>query len=519
MFATMGALGLAPTAHAAGTEAPFRAPSASDFSLTGRSAASVVILGGGVAGLATAYELGKAGYRCTVLEARDVAGGRNFTVRGGTRQEDLDGNVQTARFSDGVYFNAGPGRIAQWMNTMDYCRELGVELEVFSNTNASAYIYNEKAGMRPGAPMRYRTAKADVYGYVSELLAKAADQGALDARLTADDKERLLEFLRDFGDIGGRVAGDPAASWRYTGGQRRGLAADPGGVGEPGTPLGPVPDLSTVLASGVGRYFSFEFGYDQAMLMFQPVGGMDAIPRALARAIGGRRIQLGCAVTRVTDRATDVVVEYRDAGGRTRSITADYCVSALPPHIMARIPHNLGGEVNTALNALRPSSAGKIGLEYRSRWWETDHDIYGGITETDMDLAHIWYPSNGFHSRRGLIVGYYNTGANADAYTALSPADREKRAVAQGVKIHGEKYRTELAHSFSIAWRRTPYLESAWNYPTGGQTIEDLTQLTEPTGRVYFTGDWLSHAVAWQHGSFSSARQVVTRLHSRVMAG
>jgi len=57
------------------------------------------------------------------------------------------------------------------MITLDYCRELGVPIQVFTNVNADAYIYNESAGMTK--PERYRTAKADVYGYVSELLAKA----------------------------------------------------------------------------------------------------------------------------------------------------------------------------------------------------------------------------------------------------------------------------------------------------------------------------------------------------------
>src|SRR5689334_16603031 len=89
LFATMGALGLAPTEALAAP--PFRAPSTSDFHLSGRSARKVVVLGGGIAGLTTAYELGKAGYDCTILEARSRTGGRNFTVRGGTEQTDLDG--------------------------------------------------------------------------------------------------------------------------------------------------------------------------------------------------------------------------------------------------------------------------------------------------------------------------------------------------------------------------------------------------------------------------------------------
>ncbi len=203
MFATMGALGLAPTAQAAQREQPFRALSGSDFTLTGRGAAKVVVLGGGIAGLTTAYELGKAGYDCTVLEARDRTGGRNFTVRGGDTTTDLHGNRQTARFADGHYMNCGPARIPQWMVTLDYCRELGVPIEVFTNVNADAYIYNESTGMT--RPERYRTAKADVYGYVSELLAKATDRGALDKELTATDQEKLVEFLKGWGDLGDKM--------------------------------------------------------------------------------------------------------------------------------------------------------------------------------------------------------------------------------------------------------------------------------------------------------------------------
>ncbi|MFJ9034881.1 flavin monoamine oxidase family protein [Streptomyces sp. NPDC102274] len=508
MLATMGAMGLAPTAaQAAEREPVFRAPRTGDFTLKGRAAAKVVIVGGGIAGLASAYELGKAGYDCTVLEARDRTGGRNFTVRGADSTSDTCGNRQTARFSDGQYMNAGPARIPQWMITLDYCRELGVPIEVFTNSNASAYLYNEKSGMT--APVRYRTAKADMYGYVSELLAKATDKGALDGAITADDQEQLLEFLKSFGDIGDTLT--------YTGSEHRGFTVDPGAAGTPGVELGAVPTVSQVLSTGVGRYFSFEFGYDQAMLMFQPIGGMDRIPAALTKAIGSHRIRTGAVVSGITDTAHGVAVTYQQ-GGRTRAIEADYCIAALPPHILAKTPHNLGSAVQTALEAVTPVSSGKIGLEYRSRWWEEQQQIYGGITETDMDLSHIWYPSYGFHGQRGVIIGYYNTGTNADTYAALSPADREKRSVAQGVKIHGDVYRTELATSFSHHWRQTPHLLGAWHSLKGGPDAATYAPLNRAAGHVYFAGDYLSYADAWQHGAFSSARKVVTTLHERVLA-
>ncbi|MDF5753420.1 FAD-dependent oxidoreductase [Spongiactinospora sp. TRM90649] len=495
MFAAMGALGLAP-----GEETPkprFEPPQRSDFRLTGRAAAKVIVLGAGVAGLTCAYELGKAGYDCTVLEARDRIGGRSLTLRGGDTVTDASGETQRAGFGDGVYFNAGPGRIAQWMVTMDYCRELGVPIETFVNNNASAYVYNQ--GM--AAPVRARTARADLYGYIAELLAKATDTGALNRRLDRDDRERLVEFLRRFGDLGERLD--------YEGSPRRGYTVNPGLT--EGTALPSPGSLADVLAGGIGRSVTMDFGYDQATPMFQPVGGMDGIVAALARQVGADHIKTGMAVTKITDLPHGVEVVC----GQT-VFKADYCVAALPPNVLAGIPGNLGADVTAALRVPRPVSAGKIGLEYGRRWWELDDRIYGGVTETDLDITHIWYPSHGYHSARGLVVGYYATDENAVAYAGLPHRERLARALAQGEKIHGRKYREELLSSVSIAWERQPHIGGGWvRWPsfTGGFEL-----LRRPAGRVYFAGDWLTHLIAWQAGAMESARAVVTHLHRRVLS-
>ncbi|SFJ72456.1 monoamine oxidase [Streptosporangium canum] len=492
MFAAMGALGLAPDAQ----EKDFVPPQPSDFSLRGRAAAKVVVLGAGVAGLTCAYELGKAGYDCTVLEAADRVGGRNLTLRRGDRLPETGGETQTAEFEEGTYFNAGPGRIAQWMVAMDYCRELGVPIETFVNNNASAYVYT--GGMK--APARARTARADLYGYVAELLAKATHAGALNRRLTKDDRERLAEFLRRFGDLGPDLT--------YGGSTRRGFETYPGVTG--GVPAGTPPSLSDVLSAGTGRALTMDFGYEQAMPMFQPVGGMDAIVTALAGAVGRDRIRTGARVTGVKNLPDGVEVAYQ--GGTLR---ADYCVATLPPHLLARLPHNLGAPITAALRTPVPVAAGKIGLEYGRRWWEIDDRIYGGITETDLDITHIWYPSHGYHSRSGLVVGYYNTEANAELYGGLPHRDRRNRALTQGKKIHGDKYRAELRSSVSIAWQRQPHIEGAWVYWPSHQGAFALLQ--RPAGRVYFAGDWLTHLIAWQAGAMESARKAVTELHRRVL--
>jgi monoamine oxidase len=121
----------------------------------------VIILGAGLAGMAAAYELGKAGYRCQILEARARAGGRCWTVRRGTVETELGGERQECMFDEGQYMNPGPARIPHHHRAiLGYCKEFGVPLEVFVNSNNAAYYYHEErqgaTGALVGRKMRQR---------------------------------------------------------------------------------------------------------------------------------------------------------------------------------------------------------------------------------------------------------------------------------------------------------------------------------------------------------------------------
>jgi len=101
---------------------------------------SVLILGAGLAGMASAYELGKLGYKCRILEARGRAGGRCHTIRGGTVETEIDGHRQVGAFDDGLYFNPGPTRVpSNHYSTIDYLRELDVRVELFCIVIENAY--------------------------------------------------------------------------------------------------------------------------------------------------------------------------------------------------------------------------------------------------------------------------------------------------------------------------------------------------------------------------------------------
>ncbi|MGD9879046.1 MAG: NAD(P)-binding protein, partial [Reyranella sp.] len=86
---------------------------------------SVAVLGAGIAGLVATLLLRRAGYRCTVLEARTRPGGRVWTLRGGDKIEEIDSTQKVDWESDpDLYFNAGAARLSHHhLGILGYCRE------------------------------------------------------------------------------------------------------------------------------------------------------------------------------------------------------------------------------------------------------------------------------------------------------------------------------------------------------------------------------------------------------------
>src|SRR3984885_3072438 len=182
---------------------------------------SVVILAAGIAGLVSAYELSKAGFQCTILEARNRPGGRNWTVRDGCKVEFTDGSSQNCSWSEGSYLNAGPARIPSiHTHLLNYCQELGVPLEVEVNVSRSALMQSPL--LNSGKPVEQRQVIHDTRGYLAELLSKCLHADTLDDSLSKEDHSLLLDFLQSFGDLD--------AEGKYVGSMRAGFTR-PRGAG------------------------------------------------------------------------------------------------------------------------------------------------------------------------------------------------------------------------------------------------------------------------------------------------
>ena len=509
VYRTMSAMGLMP--QPTPWTGPLEIPASSGRDRT------VLILGAGIAGLAAAYELTHAGFKCHVLEAQPRAGGRNFTARRGCviTEETADHGTTEQRcdFDEGLYVNLGPGRIPYHHRRMlHYCSELGVPLEIYViETTANLFHVKDAFG---GQPLVRRRIDNDADAYIGELLSKVVSQGSLDQTLDAADKENLLSLLAVFGDL---QAGKPCAPGAHCP-PRNTLCEDPATVVDLCEPR-PRLQLKELLNSRFWQHrFYGEENYDYQPTLFQPIGGMDKIIEAFQRKVG-HLIKYNCEVTEIRLLSDGVQITYRDRRhGSEEMQQADYCLSSIPLPVLQKIPCNFSDEFKKAVDSGRSSPVCKVGWQANERFWESDkYQIFGGVSFTDEIIREVWYPSHGFFGKSGALVGGYMAGNDAAEFGKMSCSQRLSVARSIAGKLHPEFLDDRIVppnRGISIAWQNIP--SQLGGFPGLGQDRAEARmaylRLLQPDGRFYVIGDQVSPLTAWQEGALMSVEQVIKQI-------
>ncbi|GAB4201095.1 MAG: flavin monoamine oxidase family protein [Wenzhouxiangellaceae bacterium] len=478
---------------------------------------SVVILGAGIGGLTAAYELTRAGYRCTILEAQNRPGGRSLTIRRGEKiveQSERHGRTeQTCQFDEGLYLNMGPGRLPyHHRRVLHYCHELGVPLEIYVMTSTANLIQTPQGFA--GRALKRRQLDADSRGYIAELLTKAIDQQCLDQTLDESDRDKMRELLKVFGDLND--------SGRYSGSTRAGCAQPPT-VHQPCASPQPL-ELNELLDSEFWRqHFYQPDDFEWQPTLFQPVGGMDQIVSHFVRALttmynGASPILLQHEITRIEVAEKGVIVHYHDrANDQPGRMSADYCLSNIPLPILNRIKANFSPDFQDAVAHARFAPTCKVGWQANERFWENNQNqIYGGISYIDQIMTQMWYPSNDYFTRNGTLTGAYNYDEAAVAMGEMSLDQRLRSAREGAIRLHQE-FRDErivpTKLGLSIAWQNVPFQGGGWSDWT--DTPADrraYARLLAPDRRFHVLGDQVSTLPGWQEGAMMSAEHVVEQL-------
>jgi len=457
----------------------------------------VVILGAGIAGMTAAFEMKKLGFSCTILEATSRAGGRVRTIRNGDQIIETD-STQSCVFDDSpeLYFNAGAARIPHHHELLlGYCRQFDVAIEPFINENKSSLFHSASAFNNQ--PKIARQVVSDSQGYIGELLASAINQGALDNDLSTTEKNNLLGLLQQFADLD--------SNFSYQGSSRAGFPGQENiGSRQRGANITPIP-RGELLQSEFWQ-FKLDFFKDlnQQAAMLQPVGGMDAIPKAFEARLTNEIIY-DAVVTQIRKTGSGenagVAISYQDVTGNQLSVAADFCICTIPAPVLKDIANDFSAAHQSEIANFTYSRAGKLAFQ-SERFWETNHNIYGGISWTDQDITQIWYPSAGLGQSQGILLGAYTFGiVQGDRFSAQTPSARIASGITQASAIHSN-FSSQVTNGISISWPKIPFQLGGW----GNSQASVL--LTEDNN-IFFAGEHLSILQGWQEGAILSAYSAV----------
>lgn len=471
---------------------------------------SVIILGAGIAGLVSAYELQQAGYHVTVLEARDRIGGRVWTIRGGDRIVQTGRPDQRAQFDDGLYFNAGAGRIpSTHRGILGYARRFGVPMEILVNANRSAG-WDFAGKVQPERRM-----VNDMRGRLAELLAKAIDSHALDQEVPKGELEIIRQFLAPYAELDARGVYVPQG--------RSGYSVEGAGYATAPVALPPLSwnellsrPASTARGSMALPYL-FEQVWDMQATMLQPVGGMDRIAHAIYERVKPL-VRLNTPITEIRRNGDGVRVLH---GGSAQFAEADYCICTLPAGVLAKIPADFSQVKQAAISSVEYRGHVKVAFE-TPRFWEQQDAIYGGLAWTDRLNENVWYPSGGYNDAKGILVAAYCGGwtnpDNPQAFEKLSHQERFQVCRDSVEALHPGNSRL-LGKAVTVAWGLTPYSEGGGAIWPGGligavSRPPSYAELLKPEGPIIFAGEHLSYQPAWQEGAVLSAHEAVKLVQS-----
>ena len=479
---------------------------AENFKLPGGSGhgKSVVILGAGIAGLVSAYELQRAGYQVTILEARDRIGGRSWTIRGGDRIAQIGRPDQVATFDRGLYFNSGPARIPSTHRLiLSYARRFGVQMEPFINSNRNA-------GWDFGGKVQpERRMVEDLRGQLGELLAKAIDAHALDAQVPKDELTLIREFLGFYASLDEKG--------RYTPDGSSGYALAPGGYDQSPVTLERLGFGELFPSRAVGLPYVFEHIWDMQATMLQPVGGMDRIAHAIYDQVRPT-VRLRTPISAIRRNGGRVRIEH---GPGTLVTEADYCICTLPLPALVNVKTDFSPAKKAALTSVQYLRSVKLAFE-APRFWEADDYIFGGLAWTDRLNENVLYPSGGIGAAKGVIVGAYSAGwtneGNPHKFEVLSHEERIRISRESIEALHPGRSKL-LRKPVTVAWGLTEYSGGVGaEWPDGGgrrgKRGEAYEELLKPEGPILFAGEHLSYQPTWQEGAATSAHEALKLLQS-----
>ena len=445
----------------------------------------VVVVGAGFAGLSAGKALRDAGKTFVVLEARDRVGGRVFT-------KQLDG---------GPWVDLG----GQWIGPTQHeitalAKELGVE-------TFSTWTRGDNLVVASGASKRYRgtiprlalPSLLDI-GWAQWRLERMSKKVPLDAPWNAP---KAAEWdARSLGDWLDAHIRTKTARALFEAGLETVYAA----AGHEISLLHALfyirsgGNLDILLGSEVEKKGA------QATRM---AGGMQPVAEKLASSLGAGAVRVSCAVRRIENGKTGVIVHHE--GGVVRASRA---IIAIPPKLVPeiRFEPRLDGKRAELVKKMPMGAVIKHTAIYERPFWREDG--LSGMVVSDDGPIHVVFDNSVPDVAAGVLMGF-SEASSAKKLGMLSEEGRREAATKCFVRYFGDRAAKPIAYADHV-WEHDPWSGGCYGafMPPGVWTSLGPA-IREPQGRLHWAGT--ETAAVWSgyiDGAISSGKRAAAEIVS-----
>lgn len=441
---------------------------------------TVTVIGAGLAGLSAAYDLHRAGWKVTVLEARNHVGGRVYSLR---------------NFSNGLVAEGGGEFIAE------------------SHTRMLAFA--KQFDLKLGRAGSWQGQDED-WGCFEGKAGRMSDAGIWGVNLN-DEVEKIWRALAELGEL----VPDPhepqtahnaelidkrsTADWIHA------LDVHPLAkqdfIAHIRSEYTCEPEQHSLL--DLARNASMYYTTMERDINYRVMGGNDLIPRALAATLPD--VRLNASVTSIRLLPDEVTVTYQQ-GDTYHTISSEFAVMAIPLTTARLIEFNpLLPEVHQSMvQKISYGAVTKVLIEYRKRFWAEKG--WNGHIATDSSIVLTWHATSHIENEHGILTVY--TGGRPGAKLAALPDEERIRvAVAEIEKVFPGSS-TLIECTATIAWPNEPYTRGSYAALAPGEVTAHWKTLFEPAGRLFFAGEHASDIQGFMEGAVESGQRVARMIIS-----